>query len=82
MRENYSVLATQINTNKKCDRYAKEQLSNAVNKLKTLTGTDLTCKTGSVKECADCLDNYDTGLSALDSIILKEESERRGYGRY
>ena len=82
MRENYSILATQIKTNKKCDRYAKEQLTNAVTKLKSLTKLELVCKTDTVKACGDCLDSYDTGLSELDSIILKEESERRGYGRY
>lgn len=82
MRENYSILATQIKTNKKCDKYAKEQLTNAVTKLKSLTKLSLECKTGTVKDCGDCLDSYDTGLSELDSIILKEESERRGYGRY
>ena len=78
MRENYSLLSAQIKTNKKCDRNAKDQLISSVSKLNSVTESKLECKTSGVKECGDCLDNYDTLLSKLDSIVLKEESQRNG----
>lgn len=78
MRENYSTLATQIKTNKKCDKNAKEQLKSAVTKLNGVTSSNLTCKTDNVKACGECLDNYDTLMTKLDSIILNEESKRNG----
>lgn len=78
LRENYSILASQISS-KKCDKNAKEQLQKSVKKLNETIGGQLVCKTGSPKECMDCLDTYDTGLSRLDSIILDEESKRHGY---
>lgn len=79
LRENYSLLESQVN-NKKCDKSIRDQLkkdTHIMATLKALTSTEECDGTGTDK-CSGCLINYNSGLMNLDSIILDEEAKRQG----
>jgi len=84
LRENYAVLSNE-ERNKKCKKDCKAQIKTDLGILNSMlsTGNQISCKTEDNKDMTDkeCLQKLNGGFAQLDSDILKEESDRRGYGR-
>lgn len=89
LRENYSALQSQIN-NKKCDRYAKQELVRGIGtandllskdrKIKNCSGADDNCTTepASIDACKTYLGKYSSAMTNLDRDISDDEARRSG----
>lgn len=89
LRENYSALQSQIN-NKKCDRYAKQELVRGIGtandllsdtrKIKNCSSADADCTTEptSIDACKTYLGKYSSAMTNLDREISDDEARRSG----
>lgn len=88
LRENYSVLQTQINS-KKCDKNAKKELINGIGiandllskdrKIENCSNDDKSCvKEPSTSDCKTYLSKYNSAMINLDRDISDDEARRRG----
>lgn len=82
LRQNYSSLATQINS-KKCDKVAKQQLKSDIKLINDLLKDKVSeCDPASATDCKTCLGSYNAGLIKLEDENLDREAKRRGYREY
>ena len=88
LRENYSILQSQIN-NKKCDRYARQELVRGIGtandllsskrKIQNCPGdTNCTKEPESIDACKTYLGKYSSAMTNLDREISDDEARRSG----